>query len=427
MTALRHDAVVAKPHARQQYSGTPLRFPYARALKPAIGKLCGHAATPGGGARERLLVNFFYAPPVGHAVEALHYCLGHHVADPEREISVVLNSASSVELACFCPFVSEAFAVEHPMLEPCPDSAARQAAIPRHWDWVLDDHRRHQQVQLDLFPGLRDYYMASDRLLSATRGRTTVGGAAPGYISHQQLRLELPEPARAAAKQRFTPSNAARIAVMPAGSGDRVLYPSVPSWRLILDALTDAFPGVQIALVGKRSRDGRTTTTFTETEVADLLAHGSRPLDCFDVPLPDQLAVVEACDVFLAPHTGFGMAALAVGTPWLALSGGRWFEFFFNRIPFRSIIPDPERYPSFTQFALAPIVHDSDGEPRTPSMTGARIREDLDRIVAAARELLAGSVTYEQCLRDYFPALVAAHGGDARAIWSIDGVHLAYV
>ena len=57
--------------------------------------------------------------------------------------------------------------------------------------------------------------------------------------------------------------------------------------------------------------------------------------------------------MFLAPHTGFGMAALAVGTPWLALSGGRWFEFFFNRVPFRSVIPDPARYASFTQFAPA--------------------------------------------------------------------------
>ena len=131
--------------------------------------------------------------------------------------------------------------------------------------------------------------------------------------------------------------------------------------------------------------------------------------------------------MFLAPHTGFGMAALAVGTPWLALSGGRWFEFFFNRVPFRSIIADLERYPSFTQFALAPVVRDSGGEPRAPSMTRARIEQDLDRIVAAARELLAGSVTYEQCLRDYFPALVAAQGGDPGAIWSIDGVHLAYV
>ena len=416
-------------------------------MKPAIVNVCGHPATPDGESSDRLLVNFFYAPPIGHAVEALHYCLGHHLADPERAISVVLNAASAVELAGFCSFVSEAFAVDHPLLEPCPDSAARQAAIPRRWDWVLDDHRRHQQLQLELFPGLRDYYLTSDRLLTATHGRTVVGAAAPGYVAHQQLRLELPEPERAAAQRRFDahpgPSHGGRIAVMPAGSGDRVLYPSVPSWRLILDALTDAFPGIQIALVGKRTRDGRTTTAFTEREVDELLAHRSRPLDCFDVPLPEQLAVVEASDVFLAPHTGFGMAALAVGTPWLALSGGRWFEFFFNRVPFRSIIPDPERYPnstqfalgvrdperypSFTQFALAPVVPDSGGEPRTLSMTRARIEQDLDRIVAAARELLAGSVTYEQCLRDYFPALVAAQGGDAGAIWSIDGVHLAYV
>ena len=132
----------------------------SQALKPAIVNLCGHPATPDGESRDRLLVNFFYAPPVGHAVEALHYCLGHHLAHPEREISVVLNAASAVELAGFCPFVSEAFAVDHPLLEPCPDSAERQAAIPRRWDWVLDDHRRHQQLQLELFPGLRDYFPA---------------------------------------------------------------------------------------------------------------------------------------------------------------------------------------------------------------------------------------------------------------------------
>ena len=214
---------------------------------------------------------------------------------------------------------------------------------------------------------------------------------------------------------------------MPSGSGERALYPSANSWLVMLDALADAFPGVEIALVGKRRRDRRTTTSLSHGELAQLLAHRARPLDCFDVPLAEQLAVVETCDLFLAPHTGFGMAALAVGTPWLALSGGRWFEYFFNRVPFRSIIPDPERYPSFTQFAPATMIEDTDGQPRTPSMTGARIRDDLDWIVGAARELLERSLTYEQSLRDYFPALLAAHGGDAGAIWSIDGVHLAYV
>jgi hypothetical protein len=60
-------------------------------------------------------------------------------------------------------------------------------------------------------------------------------------------------------------------------------------------------------------------------------------------------------------------------------------------------------------------------------MSRARIADDLGRIVAGAGELLDGSLTYEQSLRGYFPALLAAHGGDAAAIWSIDGVHTDYL
>ena len=60
-------------------------------------------------------------------------------------------------------------------------------------------------------------------------------------------------------------------------------------------------------------------------------------------------------------------------------------------------------------------------------MTRARIREDLDRVVIAARELLTGSLDYEQALREYFPALRAVHHGDVTPIWSIDSVHLAYL
>jgi hypothetical protein len=40
---------------------------------------------------ESVLVNFWYAQPVGHAVEALHYCLGYHRADPARHVSLMLE------------------------------------------------------------------------------------------------------------------------------------------------------------------------------------------------------------------------------------------------------------------------------------------------------------------------------------------------
>lgn len=379
---------------------------------------------------DRTLVNFFYAHPVGHVVEALHYCLGHQAAAPERKISVALNAASPVELASFCPFVSAVYPIDHPFVQPCSDSTAKLAHLPQEWDWVLDDFRRHQGIQLSLFPGLRDYYAATDRHLSARQHRTVVGDQTTGYLPHQQLRFTLPERPRAAARHRLGDDNSghpARIVVMPAGSGDASLYPSPRSWRLILDALTDAFPGVQIVLVGKHMQDDRTATALDAVGLSELLAHRSRPLNCFDVALAEQLAVIEASDLFLAPHTGFGLAALAVDTPWLALSGGRWFEYFFNHVPFRSIMPDAERYPSFSQFDPADVVIDGDEGPRTPSMSRARIQQDLDRIVDAAGELLGGSLSYEQALQDYFPALLIAHDGDPAAIWSIDGVHLSYL
>ncbi|MPQ99556.1 hypothetical protein GB931_16860 [Modestobacter sp. I12A-02628] len=376
---------------------------------------------------ERMLVNFFYAQPVGHAIEALYHAQGHALAVPGRQVSVALNAATATELAGYCPFVSATYRIEHPFLEPCADSASRLAGLPRDWDWVVDDTRRHQPLQYELFPGMRDYYTASDTHLRAAVSRSVVGAERAGYLRHQQLRLELPADARAAAVRRLDTGRAPRIALMPAGSSDASLYPSPGSWLLVLDALADAFPGVQIALVGRTARDERTSTALDADGLARLRGHRSAPVDCFDLPLAEQLAVVEACDVFLAPHTGFGMAALAVGTPWLSLSGGRWFEYWFNHIPFRSLLPDPDRYPSFTQFDPAAIVVDGDEGPRTPSMTRARIRADLDRLVAAARELVAGSLPYERALAEYFSDLRDVHGGDTSALWSIDLVHLDHL
>jgi hypothetical protein len=60
-------------------------------------------------------------------------------------------------------------------------------------------------------------------------------------------------------------------------------------------------------------------------------------------------------------------------------------------------------------------------------MSRARIRDDLDAIVAAAVELADGALDYEDALADHFAALLRAHRGDASAIWSIDNVHAGYI
>ena len=123
---------------------------------------------------------------MGHAIEALHYAHGHALADPELEVSVALNAATPVELAGFCPWVDQAYAVGHSLFDPSPPDLGH---IPPHWDRVLDDARRHQPDQLELFPGLRSYYEACDARFGAAPG---AAGFTPPYLPHRPLRLELP-------------------------------------------------------------------------------------------------------------------------------------------------------------------------------------------------------------------------------------------
>jgi hypothetical protein len=61
-----------------------------------------------------ILVNFFEAHNVGHAIEALHYCLAHHRANPDMRLSVLLNALAPTELAQLCLFVEMVYQVELP-------------------------------------------------------------------------------------------------------------------------------------------------------------------------------------------------------------------------------------------------------------------------------------------------------------------------
>ncbi len=164
------------------------------------------------------------------------------------------------------------------------------------------------------------------------------GAEPPRYAPHQVLSLSLPEPDREAAARELHERRA--IAVMPAGSGARHLYPSVASWSLVLDELRRRSPDAVIVFVGRTATEGgRTTSGIARAEVDSLVAASPAAIDVFDRPILEQLAFVEAAGLFVSPHTGFGFAAVAVGTPWLTLSGGDWHEYFFNGVPFHSVLP----------------------------------------------------------------------------------------
>lgn len=55
---------------------------------------------------QKLLINWLYFHPVGHAVEGLAAAAEYCAVNPNLEIHLVLNSRTPVELAQNCPLKS---------------------------------------------------------------------------------------------------------------------------------------------------------------------------------------------------------------------------------------------------------------------------------------------------------------------------------
>jgi len=215
------------------------------------------------------------------------------------------------------------------------------------------------------------------------------------------------------------------LSVLPSGGGQRANYPSTGSWLLMLRELRAAWPNATIILLGKTAgAHGRRSSAIPQQDAAELIA-AVDAVDGYDLPLLVQLALIERSALLLSPHSGFSFAALAIGTPWLALSGGAWYEYFHNGVPFHSLLPDTTRFPSF---GGAHRTEDDDGSgTREASMTRQRIEETIPELLEAATDLIEARRDYEECLAAYFPRLLSALGGDKSALASWDRVHERFI
>ena len=99
------------------------------------------------------------------------------------------------------------------------------------------------------------------------------------------------------------------------------------------------------------------------------------------------------CDILLSPHTGFAFLAPCVDTPWLALSGAACPEYFFNQVPFYSVLPNNPEYPYMGEF------DEDEGPEKIISMRPSKLEPKIPEIVEAAQLLLDKNFTYEKAFK----------------------------
>jgi hypothetical protein len=347
-----------------------------------------------------LLLNWVYYYPVGHAVEAFKTARGLCNANENMEIHLLLNSRTPVELAGACDWITRTYPIDlDEFCEAEDEDAACLRHLPATWDFVVTDHR----VTTSPFPfadPLRNFHNVAARRFEAREWNggqhlLTRAPGAPGYEPNATIRMRVPEFARIFVES-LNPGRV-NIAVLPGGSSPEPIYPGAAWWKLALSTLGSEFADAHFFVTGKSRADHQSSTVgFSGAEIDELMSASNRIFNCSDIGIWNQLAVLEWCDLLVAPHTGFAFLAPSVGTPWLSISGARWPECYFNDVPFYCVLPLCDQYPCWMEM-LSGCVQDLAASRTVPCM-GEELQSRIPDLVNGTRLLLSDAFSFEKAM-----------------------------
>jgi hypothetical protein len=375
---------------------------------------------------KRLLLNWVYYLPAGHVVEAIQHAHGYHAANPDLSISLLLNAdaGKALGLAEGCPWLAGVYSVSLAELGAQGQEAPSLRAVPQTWDYVVHDPR---VLPGRMKPGWdEEELMAAQPVIQAYLRATIWSGASPGFDvrwdtegllatdtplpfkPNVHLQLQVPAEARTFA-ERYA-HNGPTIAILPVSTAGLGQSPSPRAWGEVCAAFAEAFPGVRMYITGityVNDRGEREGFDFGPGDAHAIAKHVPGVEECFDIGMWNQLALIERCDLFCSPHTGFAFLAPYVGTPWLTISGCPWPEYHFNGLPFYSALPECPNYPGSAH-------PDSEcmrrwNECRQPDcMADKAIRRRIPDIMAGAQLLLEQRLSFPEACRLHIDKLAAA-------------------
>jgi len=363
--------------------------------------------------KKTLLLNHVTFRPVGHVVEALKLAKGYAIANEGLEIHLLLNKRSPFELADACSWIHRTYPVDTEEVLKEKHNARVFREIPNSWDYVLHDVRPYLEYKdgSDQELDLVEYYLCSIEYFKEKIGvgdewRPWEISGSLKYNCDNKIRLKLPKHTQDFIKKYN--HNGPKICLLPGGSSSSGDYPSMNSWTQIINALDEALPNLRVYITGvSKSMDGRTSTSdYTLNKIKALSSECHNIENCFDIGLWKQLALIEKCDLFISPHTGFSFLAPCMDTPLLTICGRLGPEYFFNQVPFYSVLPECTQYPCapwkpFFVSLKAVCEENLRDNKRVECMRERKLRRRIPEIVKSAKLLLQEDFTFEKALESH--------------------------
>ena len=362
-----------------------------------------------------------YYNPVGHAVEALKVAKGYHLANPDFEIHLALNSRTAYELADVCPWIEQVYPVDTLEVEKLGTKAPSITQISSEWDYVVVDERTVNS-SLPFSSDLRAFHHRANEYFQARQWKGHKNQQSPDgypkYVPDAKIDLIPPEEAQTFVKQyeHFGP----KFSVLLAGSSLETIYPKIEWWIHLFEALSNELPESRFFVTGVKPDERRRTATlaYTSEDLERLFTECPQTVDCYDTGLWNQLALIKSSDVFIAPHTGFAFLAPCVGTPWLAVSGVRWPDYMFNQTPFYSVLPDCRSYPCWQTMKESCQKRITENQP-VLCMETQQLDLKMPELIHGARLLRDHGFTYQKAVHLHREKIIAS-GIDRNQTFSFD-------
>ena len=352
-------------------------------------------------ASQKLLIAWVYHPAVGHLVEALQVAANYYSANPKLEIHVLVNSKTPFVIGNYCEFISKVHPVQVQLdgfnltsFKDIEQYEFEYVIFPKRFKYSHQDFPEHF-LKANHF--LQDYF--KPKIWGGYNDTPSKDLMALQENPYSGFKIKTP-------KNKITynlpdASGAPIFSVMLKGASKQTKWPSLKTWKIILLHIKKKYPEALFLITGVLEAHGNihNSNSQLKNKIDIFITSIPGAINCYDIGLENQLAIIQSSNVFIAPHTGFAFLAPCLGTPWLALSGGEWAEEMPAQMPFYSVLPDCYKYPcnggDIKLNCRARLKF------KQPIKCMSSLDSKLDDILLGIEKLLGRHYSYDAAFKDY--------------------------